>query len=430
MRLKAEIRELEGLGCSVGIGPNKLIAKIASGHQKPDGLTVIPRENVENFLDPLPLRVIPGIGPKSEHFLHERNLRTVADLRQVPNSTLIEWFGKWGERLFEKARGIDESEVSNEWTRKSLGEQETFDEDTRSQPLVTERLDRMAERIITKLRGKEFKGFRTVTVTVRFNDFQTSNRSRTVKDGIRLDNDDALRRLKEEALSLILPFFDARENPRGKAFRLIGLRVEKLYLRLRIRSFPTHPRNLYPSSLILYPLLMALLKIATWNVNGIRAREAQVLDWVERERPDVICLQELKSTVAQVPAALCELQGYRCYWHGARAYSGVGLHIRCDAFADEPLFSHPAFDFETRIVTAQIGDLIFVSVYVPNGGKDFPAKMEFLRQVEAFIGDAHARGHARRPVRRYQYRARRTRRSPQRAQSRADRAAPRGKRTT
>jgi DNA polymerase IV (DinB-like DNA polymerase) len=228
-RLKAEIREREGLGCSVGIGPNKLIAKIASGHQKPDGLTVIPPENVESFLDPLPIRVIPGIGPKSEHFLHERHLRTVADLRQVPEATLTEWFGKWGQRLFEKARGIDDSPVSNEWTRKSLGEQETFGEDTRSQPIVTERLDLMAERIITKLRGKDFKGFRTVTVTVRFADFQTSNRSRTIKDGIRIDDDDALRRLKEESLSLIVPFFDLRENPRGKAFRLIGLRVEKLF---------------------------------------------------------------------------------------------------------------------------------------------------------------------------------------------------------
>jgi exodeoxyribonuclease III len=135
-----------------------------------------------------------------------------------------------------------------------------------------------------------------------------------------------------------------------------------------------------------------MLKIATWNVNGIRAREAQVLEWIERERPDVVCLQELKSTVAQVPAALCELGGYRCYWHGARAYSGVGLHIRRDAFADEPLFRHPAFDFETRIVTAQVGELLFVSVYVPNGGKDFPAKMEFLRQMEVFIGEAHASG--------------------------------------
>ena len=229
IRLKAEVRDREGLGCSVGIGPNKLIAKIASGRQKPDGLTVIPPENVESFLDPLPIRVIPGIGPKSEQFLHERNLRTVADLRQVPQTTLTEWFGKWGQRLFEKARGIDDSRVSNEWTRKSLGEQETFEEDTRSQPIVRQRLDLMAERIITKLRGKEFQGFRTVTVTVRFADFQTSNRSRTIKGGIRIDDADALRQLKDQSLSLILPFFDAHENPRGKAFRLVGLRIEKLF---------------------------------------------------------------------------------------------------------------------------------------------------------------------------------------------------------
>jgi DNA polymerase IV (DinB-like DNA polymerase) len=227
-RLKAAIREREGLGCSVGIGPNKLIAKIASGRRKPDGLTVIAPEMVESFLNPLPIRVIPGIGPKSEYFLHERNLRTVHDLRQIPESTLVAWFGRWGQRLFEKARGIDDSEVSNEWTRKSLGEQETFEEDTCSQSIVTERLDLMAERIVTQLRSKEFQGFRTVTVTVRFADFQTSNRSRTQKDGIRIDND-PLGRLREEALSLILPFFDTRENPRGKAFRLIGLRVEKLF---------------------------------------------------------------------------------------------------------------------------------------------------------------------------------------------------------
>ncbi len=79
---------------------------------------------------------------------------------------------------------------------------------------------------------------------------------------------------------------------------------------------------------------MSPLKIATWNVNGIRAREAQFLEWVERERPDAVCLQELKSTVDQVPPSICELQGYRCHWHGARAYSGVGLHIRRDAFSE------------------------------------------------------------------------------------------------
>src|SRR5512147_101459 len=99
---------------------------------------------------------------------------------------------------------------------------------------------------------------------------------------------------------------------------------------------------------------MSELKIATWNVNGIRARAEQFLEWVERERPDVVCLQELKSTVDKVPPSLCELQGYRCYWHGERAYSGVGLHIRRDSFAGEPRFFHPPFDYETRIVAAQM----------------------------------------------------------------------------
>src|SRR5262245_32354014 len=218
-KLKGEIRDREGLGCSVGIAPNKLIAKIASGRQKPDGLTVVEPMQVADFLNPLPLRVIPGIGPKSERFLHEKNLRSVADLRQVSESALAEWFGKWGTRLFEKVRGVDDSEVSNEWTRKSLGEQETFEADTRDHTVVTERLDRMAERMIAKLKAKEFKGFRTVTVTVRFADFQTSNRSRSLKDGIHID-DNGFSQLKETALSLLLPFFDARENPRAKAFRL------------------------------------------------------------------------------------------------------------------------------------------------------------------------------------------------------------------
>jgi DNA polymerase IV (archaeal DinB-like DNA polymerase) len=227
-RIKQEIRDREGLGCSVGVGPNKLIAKIASGRHKPDGLTLVVPDEVADFLDPLPIRVIPGIGPKSAQFLHAKNLRTVADLRPVPESSLVEWFGKWGARLFEKVRGVDDSEVSNEWTRKSLGEQETFEQDTRDQTLITERLNAMAERIIAKLKAKQFTSFRTVTVTVRFADFQTSNRSRSLKDGISVD-DNASSRLKEAALNLILPFFDGRENPRAKAFRLIGLRVEKLF---------------------------------------------------------------------------------------------------------------------------------------------------------------------------------------------------------
>jgi DNA polymerase IV (DinB-like DNA polymerase) len=228
--LKAEVREKEGLGCSVGIGPNKLIAKIAAGLNKPDGLTIVRPENVQGFLDPLAVRVIPGVGPKSETFLHEQGIRTVRELREVPEATLIDWFGKWGGRLFEKARGIDDSPVSNEWTRKSVGEQETFEQDSRSLPFVAERLSVMAERVVSKLERNEFAGFRTLTVTVRFSDFETKSRSRSFKNGVAPGGDAAaLDLVKREAEALLAPFFDERENPRAKAVRLIGLRLEKLF---------------------------------------------------------------------------------------------------------------------------------------------------------------------------------------------------------
>jgi exodeoxyribonuclease-3 len=123
------------------------------------------------------------------------------------------------------------------------------------------------------------------------------------------------------------------------------------------------------------------MKIATWNVNGIRARHVQFLEWVTAAQPDVVCLQELKASPAQVPATICELNGYWCYWHGAAAYSGVGLHLRRDAFPEEPKFSHPAFDHETRIVQAEIGDTTYASVYVPNGGKDYAAKIAFVNSL-------------------------------------------------
>jgi exodeoxyribonuclease-3 len=134
------------------------------------------------------------------------------------------------------------------------------------------------------------------------------------------------------------------------------------------------------------------MKIATWNVNGIRAREAQLREWIERDRPDALCLQEIKASAAQVPAALCEMEGYWCYWHGEKAYSGVGLHVRKDAFPEKPHFSHPAFDHENRIVVAKSGSLNVASVYVPNGGKDFPAKMRFLEAMDAYVAEVHRSG--------------------------------------
>ncbi|MEO7762082.1 MAG: exodeoxyribonuclease III [Casimicrobiaceae bacterium] len=122
------------------------------------------------------------------------------------------------------------------------------------------------------------------------------------------------------------------------------------------------------------------MKIATWNVNGIRAREAQLCAWIERDRPDVVCLQELKAEVAQIPIT-CQLNDYHIFWHGLRGYSGVSLHVRKDAFDTAPEFSHPPFDMESRIVQAAIGNTVIASVYVPNGGKDYGAKLSFLEYL-------------------------------------------------
>ena len=132
------------------------------------------------------------------------------------------------------------------------------------------------------------------------------------------------------------------------------------------------------------------MKIATWNVNGIRARHAQFVEWAAQEQADVICLQEIKATLAQVPESY-SIEGYTCYWHGAGGYSGVAMHVR-RGFADKPEFTHPEFDHETRVVQAQIGDTVFASVYVPNGGKDFDAKLAFMNKLVEYAADIHARG--------------------------------------
>jgi exodeoxyribonuclease III len=133
------------------------------------------------------------------------------------------------------------------------------------------------------------------------------------------------------------------------------------------------------------------VKIATWNVNGIRARQAQFCEWLARDRPDVVCLQELKAELAQVPPQ-CQLEDYHVFWHGMRAYSGVSLHVRKDAFETEPLFSHPDFDMEARIVQAAIGSRLFASVYVPNGGKDYSAKLAFMKSLAAWAQRLHDEG--------------------------------------
>ena len=133
------------------------------------------------------------------------------------------------------------------------------------------------------------------------------------------------------------------------------------------------------------------MKIATWNVNGIRAREAQLCEWLARDRPDIVCLQELKAEPAQVPER-CKLAEYYACWHGHRGYSGVSLHIRKSLLDAEPEFSHPEFDMETRIVQLRFGNWVLASVYVPNGGKDYAAKIGFLTRLAAWAKQLHGEG--------------------------------------
>ena len=134
------------------------------------------------------------------------------------------------------------------------------------------------------------------------------------------------------------------------------------------------------------------MKIATWNVNGIRARQGQLIEWLAAEKPDVVCLQEIKASLDQLPFELRDVEGYWSYWHGEKGYSGVALLVAKSLVGALPMCSHPGFDFEQRITCATVpspaGEVMVASVYVPNGGKDFDAKMRFLQALESYAGDA------------------------------------------
>ena len=130
------------------------------------------------------------------------------------------------------------------------------------------------------------------------------------------------------------------------------------------------------------------MKLATWNVNGIRARALDLMNWIAVEAPDVLCLQEIKASPEQVPDLLKMLPDYWSYWHGAGGYSGVALLVNRRLCPCEPAWAHPAFNFEQRVAMVTLGDTTVASVYVPNGGKDFDAKMRFLESLRELAGAA------------------------------------------
>ena len=138
------------------------------------------------------------------------------------------------------------------------------------------------------------------------------------------------------------------------------------------------------------------MKVATWNVNGIRARQAQLFDWLAAEKPDIVCLQEIKASHDQLTFELRDMEGYWSYWHGDKGYSGVAILVAKSLAGALPACSHPGFDFEQRIACASVpspaGEVMIASVYVPNGGKDFDAKMRFLNALESYVADAERDG--------------------------------------
>ncbi len=138
------------------------------------------------------------------------------------------------------------------------------------------------------------------------------------------------------------------------------------------------------------------MKIATWNVNGVRARQGDLLAWLAAERPDIVCLQEIKASIDQLPFELRDVEGYWSVWHGAKGYSGVALLVSRAIAVAAPSVEHPAFDFEQRIATLDVlagaSPVTVASVYVPNGGKDYDAKLRFLGALDQWAEDAERDG--------------------------------------
>jgi DNA polymerase-4 len=172
--IRREIREETCLTASAGVAPNKFLAKIASDWRKPDGIFVIRPHQVERFLIPLPVRKIPGVGKATEAVLTEMGIVTVGDLRQFEAQQLIDRFGKWGTRLWELARGIDESPVEPSRKRKSWSSENTFSADVTREEAAAWITDQ-AHKIWESLEQRSMRG-RTVTVKLRTPDFRTATR--------------------------------------------------------------------------------------------------------------------------------------------------------------------------------------------------------------------------------------------------------------
>lgn len=215
--IKAEIKKKEKLTCSVGIGPNKLVAKLASDFKKPDGLTVVKTEDVKSFLFPLRARKLIGVGPKTERALSQMGIRTIGDIARTPAEDLMRRFGIWGLRMHQMANGIDDSEVGEEWVRRSVGREVTFEEDVDEPKIILKAIEELAKETHQDLIRLGFT-FRTVTLKIRYSNFETHTHATSLKQ-----NTNRVEAILDSAKKLIKPFLK-----KDKKIRLIGVRVSNL----------------------------------------------------------------------------------------------------------------------------------------------------------------------------------------------------------
>ncbi|MCS7239722.1 MAG: DNA polymerase IV [Candidatus Bipolaricaulota bacterium] len=207
------------LSCSVGVGPNKLVAKLASDAAKPGGLKIVYPEEVQSFLDQLPVEKLWGVGPKTAARLEEKGVRTVYDLRQVPLGLLRSWFGpKGGEALWQLARGLDETPVVPVRESKSLSHEVTYAQDIFAKEKVEAELRRLALLVVDRLRAERLLA-QTVQIKVRFADFTTCTRQTKLPE----PTDQAMI-VAAEAVGLL----SRVQIPPGQGVRLLGVGVADL----------------------------------------------------------------------------------------------------------------------------------------------------------------------------------------------------------
>jgi DNA polymerase-4 len=216
--IKQEVRQATGLTCSIGIGPNKLLAKIASDLAKPDGLTILGATALEQRIWPLPVRKLPGVGPKTEEKLRAMGILTIGALAEQPLARLVDTFGQaHGRWLYEAARGVDERPLVTHWEPRSMSHEVTFQRDVAEWQVLARMLSRLVHRVVRELGEEGYVG-RTVTVKLRYADFETHTHEKTLEEPTA--DPDAIGHAAFECFARF---------GLEKAVRLIGVRVGGLH---------------------------------------------------------------------------------------------------------------------------------------------------------------------------------------------------------